>query len=457
MLPVVAKASQQATIRCQNVGFTRISEGEAIQRLCYDLTAAACARDPSLLFLCAKLEASQEKTASGKEFSQSPVDYQLCFKKLFALAATESQSDDVNEFIAIYSRIAQIFHVQGDGCFRLSDEEFAKASAANLQLPQGKGQHSTHATAFANHNHDPDCIVCALGSERILLENIDSEEDPNTVYRGIGCAMVSKVCFGKEIKTFPDKGSISRTKCMLLHLADTIPSALHHSEFSRSKKPGACAFLGQPLWDVFHIWRSFVIESRSLLSLAQALIVLIAGIDSDKLPVWWRSEGSGWGKPQVLLTSPSKSSLTLAMRVLDLAVTEFGAATCVESPVSVLVADAPAAAPATNKTSVTIDGLNSPSMSHLPFDLAKLSFDQRATQTLAQAQDLGMDRWDGEYGIYCSRCQDGGDLLCCELCFHVDHATCFYPPLDPTAEFYVCESCMTDVHAMQQNQQRDQV
>ena len=457
MLPVVAKASQQATIRCQNVGFTRISEGEAIQRLCYDLTAAACARDPSLLFLCAKLEASQEKTASGKEFSQSPVDYQLCFKKLFALAATESQSDDVNEFIAIYSRIAQIFHVQGDGCFRLSDEEFAKASAANLQLPQGKGQHSTHATAFANHNHDPDCIVCALGSERILLENIDSEEDPNIVYRGIGCAMVSKVCFGKEIKTFPDKGSISRTKCMLLHLADTIPSALHHSEFSRSKKPGACAFLGQPLWDVFHIWRSFVIESRSLLSLAQALIVLIAGIDSDKLPVWWRSEGSGWGKPQVLLTSPSKSSLTLAMRVLDLAVTEFGAATCVESPVSVLVADAPAAAPATNKTSVTIDGLNSPSMSHLPFDLAKLSFDQRATQTLAQAQDLGMDRWDGEYGIYCSRCQDGGDLLCCELCFHVDHATCFYPPLDPTAEFYVCESCMTDVHAMQQNQQRDQV
>jgi hypothetical protein len=175
------------------------------------------------------------------------------------------------------------------------------------------------------HENNPYCSVCSLGTECVLLQQDVSAQGATNLYRGIGCAMMSEFCFGINRPCLEQAG---RAKQMLLSLADKIPLALRRLETADSGPSAtrAGAHLGPPLSSTLDVWRSFVLESRSLLSLSQALLLLVSGLDCEKLPPWWRSESAGWGKPQMLLTRPSHSNICLLIRVLDLAVTEFKAA-----------------------------------------------------------------------------------------------------------------------------------
>jgi hypothetical protein len=58
-------------------------------------------------------------------------------------------------------------------------------------------------------------------------------------------------------------------------------------------------------------------------------------VDREKLPLWWRSEGAGWGNQAA--TRPSKSNLLLLIRILDLAVAEFAAAETIRPPSTLLL------------------------------------------------------------------------------------------------------------------------
>ena len=84
---------------------------------------------------------------------------------------------------------------------------------------------------------------------------------------------------------------------------------------------------------------------------------------------------------------------------------------------------------------------------HIPQDLISFSYDQQVSVTLERAKDIGLDRFKGEYNSYCSICQDGGVVLCCELCANVGHASCYELP-DGNVNDFVCYACMTDVATM---------
>jgi hypothetical protein len=422
-------ASDPSHSRTKNLrkgGLDRITEGEALRHLCSCITSAACARDPTLVSLSTKRCASSVKTISGKEFSLSPVEQLLLFQEQTKLVPEMNRSDDVNELIGIFTGIARLFDLEGNCCFRLSDYDFAKASALALDLHIAGNQ---NLSDYVEHENNPDCSVCTLVAENVLLSQDEDAKGASSFYRGIGCGLMSEICFGIKGKSSDDRTRehVGRAKRMLLSMADRIPAALHLSDTARSAPSTTWirAYLGPPIWSNMDAWRSFVLESRSLSSISQALLVLVSGVDREKLPLWWRSEGAGWGKPQVLLTRPSKSNLLLLIRILDLAVAEFAASETIRPP-----------------------STNAARTSYLPTDFTALPFPERTAQTLEWAEELDINRWQGEYEMYCSHCQDGGDLLCCELCSNVDHAACHRPPLVQIPDYYVCEPCMTDIHAL---------
>lgn len=62
-------------------------------------------------------------------------------------------------------------------------------------------------------------------------------------------------------------------------------------------------------------------------------------------------------------------------------------------------------------------------------------------------------RWAGEHNDFCVTCDDSGDLLCCEFCANVQHATCLDPSLTESdlAFDFVCQQCMLDICLLHDN------
>jgi hypothetical protein len=106
---------------------------------------------------------------------------------------------------------------------------------------------------------------------------------------------------------------------MLLSMTARIPAALYLSDTARSAPSTTWirAYLRQPLWSNMDTWRSFVLESRSLSSLSQALLVLVSGVDRETPPCGGvaKVRDGGWGKPQMLLTRLQVKSLAADSRL----------------------------------------------------------------------------------------------------------------------------------------------
>ena len=66
---------------------------------------------------------------------------------------------------------------------------------------------------------------------------------------------------------------------------------------------------------------------------------------------------------------------------------------------------------------------------------------------LQKAEKLGFSRFEGTHHDACCFCDDGGNLLCCELCDNTQHHACCDPPIQDSSdlEYWICDSCINDI------------
>jgi hypothetical protein len=244
-----------------------------------------------------------------------------------------------------------------------------------------------------------------------------ASKDSNGLYRGIGCALVTDALFSSSDLGLAEDlpGFLGEAKSILLRVASNIPDSLKLT----GKAAGECDPLADHrIWDrphYFKVWRRFVLDVYNASMLAQSFTVLLASIDRKKLPWWWRNESAGWSTAQLVLACPSLSTLLLHLYVLDVAIAEFIASTCLK----------------TSTPKRRISG----------------SVKNRMGKYLKLANDLGFERFDGTHEIFCCFCDDGGSLLCCELCKNVQHKNCCDPPIERMDELdcWICDSCINDI------------
>ena len=165
-------------------------------------------------------------------------------------------------------------------------------------------------------------------------------------------------------------------------------------------------------------WALVVKEASCKETLFQALVVLVSSLDKSKFPEWWKAEGQGWSVFQHFLSEMSWAAFFLELEVLDLCISEATA----------LVAAEPTSMPPGDLC---------------PPTLKEMSYEGRVRVTLQRANDMNVPLWNGDYRSVCSVCLDGGELMCCELCFNTAHQACYQ--LQQAPDRFVCYSCMADL------------
>ena len=301
-------------------------------------------------------------------------------------------------------RLARLFQIADEKAHGLSKDEMIRAITSCC----GRGGDQNDALSV----RDPGC--CRLGCERVLMTENDE-------YRDTGCLPIGDICLD-DVNTYPtDCGDISigDAKSMLLALVSSIPESIRTMKPSSKVNADNIVDHVSPqmqLWseDGFDSWRLFVLGCRDVRSLGQAFVALVFSLNIE-LPEWWESEGIGWSPLQA---SYSLSSLLFHLQVFEAALMEF--------------------------ISITSIPFKADMNQHVPEDLISFPYDKQVSITLERAKEVGLDRFKGDYQYYCSICQDGGDVLCCELCCNVGHASC-YKLADGNVDDFVCFACMTDV------------
>lgn len=64
--------------------------------------------------------------------------------------------------------------------------------------------------------------------------------------------------------------------------------------------------------------------------------------------------------------------------------------------------------------------------------------------------------YDGDHSDWCEKCDEGGNLLCCDFCNAVYHPECLDPPMKgvSTAKYWACEECAEDMWCAYSGQPR---
>jgi hypothetical protein len=82
------------------------------------------------------------------------------------------------------------------------------------------------------------------------------------------------------------------------------------------------------------------------------------------------------------------------------------------------------------------------SMKHLN----KVAIQDRMKTIFQWAKRLSITCFDGEHNGSCVKCDDGGNLMCCEFCNQVQHSKCCSPPLAKIPDFdWACDDCACDI------------
>jgi hypothetical protein len=360
----------------------RVSEGEPICRLLCALTRAVCIRDP-------RLQSLTISTEHGDVFPDGIVH-----------GGKEEVGTKSNGFELFTLARAILLLFDSSGRFRSHTQP--KSTSKEWSGTEGK-------LRIMSVNHGaPQCALCDLGSEAHLeIEQVPTEYP----YLGIGCCGYLAHCFNLNVPSSAD------LRFQVLRVAKHIPEMLMVS----SPCPGA--HLGSQLWLDRHYqsWEGFVMQSRTMSSLRQAVVILVESIERSKLPAWW--ENGGWHDGQQLMLK-TEAALHLHLGVLEAAIAEAASLALLEN-----VSSPPAAAVFGEHT--------------------ELSFEPLVSRTLSAATKAGIPRWDGDYpDEYCAVCLDGGNLLCCELCPNVCHRQCISHRVEKDPEFYVCQACMVDMQVL---------
>eukprot|EP00536_Pseudo-nitzschia_multiseries_P001631 jgi/Psemu1/300887/fgenesh1_kg.21_\ len=224
-------------------------------------------------------------------------------------------------------------------------------------------------------------------------------------------------------------GLLGEGKKLLLKIAGLIPESIQLATDYRKKEVdpiNSCRVFDSDI--NYSMWKTFVRESTCMQMLAQAFVVLIASIRRSKLPAWWNHGCGGWSTPYILMTERSLSTLYLHIYVLDAAISD------------------------------RISGsLRAKSCTEPRSDNANVIQQVRMKKYWKRAMLLGYKPFQGANNEECLYCEDGGTLLCCELCPTVQHHECCDPEmsLDIKLDHWICDSCINDIDNFEEDDEFD--
>jgi hypothetical protein len=417
--------------------FLRIQDGRHILELSAALASAVCARRLSLIDEAVKGALQPETIPNGKVFYRSPQDLHLSFHltqrfRGVILGLLRENDPTLCRPINLWSRIARLFVLEEEGQFRLNPTEYQDAISSQINdiSPRSGGRvlacscertstPDTEVSAPGNF----ECELCSLQWEKVTRFK---RKDPpkiattNTVdaqHRSIGCALLSDASYPErltsEVPSIP--GRLGQAKSLLLKVALHMPEPLRNAGGASGV---ADPLIGYRIWneDYFEAWNAFAREATNTRMLAQALVTMLASIHRARLPRWWRNEGGGWSTAQALVETPTLSAFFLHLYVLDAAIAEFMSTAYLEESTGNRI----------------VSG----------------SFSGRMEKYLKMADKLGFKRFDGSHEELCCFCDDGGSLLCCDLCDNVQHHSCCDPPIEnpDVLSTWICDSCINDIN-----------
>ena len=417
--------------------FIRITEGEAILKLCADVAAAVIAHFPDLQMSERCISGDPlpiNRLPSGIEFSKSPTGTKsllawsdATFRENLLLKALPPKPRSLHKVVNLWSAIGCVFECEVSGRFRLSQIKFEAMMHEKSHKPKINDLPTTaDCCQFVSRESSRDCrrfqgcSLCSLPWERCVgMGAIDKNENSS---RGLGCVLLSDVSFNNIIQrdTSELHGSSGEAKELLLRVAALVQEGLR----SKGKVGVLDPAHGHRLWDDdnYKSWETFVGHCTTPRMFSQALVVLMGSIDRSKMPRWWKQEGGGWSTFQSVMANANMDSFFLQLHVLDAALSE--------------------------TIGRSLMGEKSAKLSK------KTSTSRNAQQAMARWLTLAMEPpsfapFNGMHGNECLYCDDGGELLCCEFCQNVAHAECCDPVIQQeeiTNELkWICDSCINDI------------
>lgn len=392
-------------------------------------------------------EDSEEARVIAKLRSQDrlPSSYQEELQKMVLRTSSSGNSEDHKEQQAATTLVEQQDEQVGDQpataattrdqVATTKESHASKICCADaLRLPDDQlpnnytcEEQALTKKAFAENDiGSHDCSLCSLPFERYLVCNWTHEHTKDapkqTLFRSLGHSLMSDTILTDQASSLDGSlpGRLGEAKSMLLQIARLIPVSLKIPANDVHQRWGGPlqSFRIFDNDDNYAIWQDFVTECVCTDMLAQGLVGLLASIQRSKLPHWWSRKDSGWSTPYALLAGSSLSTLYLHIYVLDAALSDVLSRSLkdVSTP---------------GKKSAEINALQ---------NLRMNEYWQRA---IAQ----GYKAFKGDHYNRCYHCDDGGQLLCCDLCPNVQHGECCNPPLtaDAKLDHWLCDSCISDI------------
>ena len=440
--------------------------------------------------------------------SLSPVASRIIFNERLLLAMVTRDSllsfsslppsldTSTKQLIRVWSRIFRLFAVEVNGAFRLSCGETSE-NAANCKALSSSACTSAEvvcdddiAPASLTYSsclcfHEPasktsdrmrcqlclgqnDCTIRTRGNEG----GTDTSDDKDRV-SGIGCLLLSSL-YSDNCGMYPPPSlALSSKPCakvpldvlrsLLLQVASHIPPSLRKNFQQQNYKKsgfGCVRILNHSIWETeasYLSWTTFVSTSKNARMLAQAYTLMLHSVNNEKMPKWWKSAKVGWYRcVSIILQNPTVSSLALHLYVFDAALTDFLVST--NPVVSSKVAGDKTSGPETGTLTLKRKPMHAnieeiaifvgediirDSLAHL----LEIPIQDRMKMIFEWGKELKLKSFNGEYSNECAKCDDGGDLLCCEFCNQVQHCSCCVPPLEEIPEFdWACDDCVYEIN-----------
>jgi hypothetical protein len=420
-------------------------EGHAIVDLARGITSAICARFPLLLEEVHMCESSLGRM-DGIPFFKSPTSSIINFPvnlhsmKVASelIKSSKSQAVGIRSLFHLWSRLARLYHCDTTGRLRVSHNEFRPFSVDLLTRAQTLSNEcfGTSGGKTSTSSENPmctgvhSCRLCSLPFEKYLrYADMETKSDclGKVAYscRSIGCSLLSDAVLRKEAPSSAGRripGRLGSAKLLLLKVAHLIPDSVK-SKISLGSTRSSESDLVDALYsrrvfdgDNFATWKAFVIEVKTTRMLAQAFVTLLASINRTKLPSWWRLANGGWSTAFMVMSESCLSTLYLHIYVFDAAMSE-------------LIAGS----------------LHTPTAEQILRSNAGL--ERKYDTYWARAKSLGFEPFEGDSKNWCYHCEEGGTLICCDLCPNVQHHECNDPPLSPgvNLDHWICDSCLHDI------------
>lgn len=286
-------------------------------------------------------------------------------------------------------------------------------------------QHFGLKPSFNYRSGCNECSLCSLPLERYLTCTVPAKHNKNgskpIFPRSLGCSLMSDTALADRSSHFNMNipGRLGEGKILLLKIARLIPASLKFANEDRNQRVDP--LLSYRVFDNganYATWKGFVAECTCTEMLAQALVMLLASIKRTKLPDWWSRQNAGWSTSYAIMAESCLSTLYLHIYVLDVALSD-----------------------------IISRSLKEKSDSQRKSNESNANQNQRMKRYWERAMTQGYKAFEGNNKDKCYHCNDGGHLLCCELCPNVQHHECCDPKLrtDVKLDYWLCDSCINDI------------